>query len=310
MRGPGLGPPLSLRSDGLAPLAPGPCSTGVVAGEGVLPTYLVIGAMRSGTTSLARYLGGHPEVFMAEKKELHFFDTEFERGVDWYRAQLTPIGGEHVVGEATPHYLYDEASAPRITSVVPNAKLMAILRDPVERAYSHYWQKVSYGRESRSFAEAVAAEPARISAGESERRLFSYVDRGRYLTQIERYSKCCGRDQLHVLLFEDLRDRPVETFASICRFLGVDPRLAPPTVGTAINGFVAFRSRWLRNATKRAPSRVRDAIGKLNAGDERYPPMDVAVRGRLQAQYREDNERLAAWLGRDLHEWGHGPNVS
>src|ERR1051326_983405 len=115
-----------------------------------LPTFLIIGAGRSGTTSLARYLGSHPHVFMARAKEMHFFDSD-SKTREWYRPRFAEARRQTAVGEATPNYLYEPAAIKRMAAIVPEARLIAILRDPVDRAYSHYWQNRSLGKETMTF---------------------------------------------------------------------------------------------------------------------------------------------------------------
>jgi hypothetical protein len=190
--------------------------------DGGLPNFLIIGAMRSGTSSLAYYLRAHPDVFMAGNKELHFFTDRYDRGLDWYRHQFEGSAGHTAIGEATPTYMYDPVAVERMSTVLPDAKLVAVLRNPVDRAYSHYWHQVEKQRESASFADAVAAESTRL-AGTSgiERRAWAYLEKGRYLEQLNKVCAVYPREALHVLLFEDLRDRPGEVFDALCGLLGV-----------------------------------------------------------------------------------------
>src|SRR5262245_45971784 len=120
-----------------------------------LPTFLIVGAMRSGTTSLARYLGAHPDVFVAPEKEIHFFDRCFDRGVAWYAERFIQAAGAGAIGEATQSYMYDPDAIARMRSVVPSARLLTILRHPTDRAYSHYWLNRAHGLEDRSFEAAI-----------------------------------------------------------------------------------------------------------------------------------------------------------
>jgi hypothetical protein len=274
------------------------------AGDRALPNFLIIGAMRSGTTSLTRYLRSNPQVFMAQPKELHYFDFEFDRGVDWYRRHFDESGGVRAVGEATPNYLYLAEAMPRLAALVPDARLVAILRNPVDRAYSHYWHNRSVGREELSFEDALTAEAERIRSDDPHPRAYwSYVDRGRYVHQLRRIEDLYPRDSLQVLLFEDLLSEPERTYRSMCRFIGADPDHRPPELGEAVNGFVTFRSRTLRSLTQHMPKSARRAVGRLNARSESYPPMSAAARERLAEGFRADNAALAGWLGRDLVEW-------
>ena len=272
--------------------------------RGRLPDFLIIGAMRSGTTSLARYLGLHPSVYVAPKKELHFFDRDFDLGLDHYRQQFSRAGEDQSAGEATQTYLYDVTALDRIAATLPDVRLIAILRNPVDRAYSHYWQKRAYGNEPLSFAAAVSAEAERLrSAGMDDRFRYSYLDRGRYVEQLQRVVERFPRTALHVLLFEDLRDAPHDTYRDVCRFLQVNADVTPANIGERLNPFVTFRSRTLRRATRRFPPRLRSAVGRINARKVEYEPLDPVLRAELVDYFAAPNAALAAWLDRDLRAW-------
>ncbi|MEY2454208.1 MAG: hypothetical protein QOD92_3782 [Acidimicrobiaceae bacterium] len=272
--------------------------------RGRLPDFLIIGAMRSGTTSLARYLGAHPGVYVAPNKELHFFDRAFDRGLDHYRQQFARARGDQSAGEATQTYLYDTTALDRIAATLPDVKLIAILRNPVDRAYSHYWQKRAYGREPLSFAAAVSAEPERLrGADRDERFRYSYLDRGRYVDQLQRVTERFPRTALHVLLFEDLRDAPEDTYRDVCRFLQVNEDMTPANIGEPLNPFLMFRSRRLREVSRRFPPRLRNAVGRINARKGDYEPLDPGLRAELVEYFAAPNAALAAWLGRDLSVW-------
>ena len=136
----------------------------------LMPEFIVIGAQRCGTTSLYAYLSSHPQVVPAIKKEVHFFDYNFGKGLDWYRSHFprwTPMG---VTGEATPYYMFHPNAAKRVYQVIPQTKLIMLLRNPIDRAYSHYHHEVRLGVESATFQEAIRLEPARINH-EMERML-------------------------------------------------------------------------------------------------------------------------------------------
>ena len=128
----------------------------------------VLGTQRGGTTSLYRWLAGHPQVQSPLDKEIQFFSVEWSRGIDWYRCHFGPTGDGRLNFEASPYYLYHPCAPARAASVLPKAKLVALLRDPVSRAWSHYHHNLRLGLESLTFADAIAAEPERL-AGEAER---------------------------------------------------------------------------------------------------------------------------------------------
>jgi Sulfotransferase domain len=264
---------------------------------GRLPTFLIVGAMRSGTTSLARYLGEHPDVYVAAEKEVHFFDRHWDRGLDWYRERFAAAGGARAVGEATPAYLYEEPALRRISEVLPDVRLLVVLRNPVDRAYSHYWLERGLGRERRSFADAVAD-----GSPDPER---DYLAWSRYLPQLELVTRYVPRGSLLVLLFEDLVEDPRSAFRTACGFLGVDRDFVPGNLGRDINRYRDYRSLRLRMYARRPPSTLlKRALARLNTvPHSSYPPMDPETRARLVPAFRESNRALGRWLGSDVSVW-------
>jgi hypothetical protein len=274
--------------------------------RGPLPNFLIVGAMRSGTTTLARTLGAHPQVYMASQKEIHFFDRHFQRGVDWYRSRFAGATGQMAVGEATPAYLYDAASPPRMAEVIPDARLICILRNPVDRAYSHYWLERGLGREALSFREAVRAEPKRLASDPSPARINrAYLDCSRYLPQLQRLTAHYPRGSLLVMILEDLEKDPAAAYREACWFLGVDPGFVPRGVTARMNPYREYRSLRLRRAVRTGRrSMVKRVLGRLNVRPETtYPPLDPELRGELLASFGDHNAELARWLGSELPWW-------
>lgn len=209
-----------------------------------LPDFLIIGAMKSGTTSLFRYLTQHPGIASPRVKEVHFFDIpkNYHRGEDWYRVHFPSlkhmqrtsqkIGYPAQTGEATPAMLIN-SYAVNASSTVPHARLIMVLRDPVERAYSHYQhQKRRMPREKLSFMEALLIEQERISRDlelnisgrgklSSSLWLYSYAERGKYINQIEHWLTYFSDTQLQVMNFNELKTRPDYFCNRICAFLGL-----------------------------------------------------------------------------------------
>ena len=207
------------------------------AGEsetGALPDFLIIGAQKSGTTSLYDLLTQHPHVERAALKELNYFDRYFEKGIEWYRSQfpLPKLKGERkpITGEATPDYLFYPDAARRAAQVVPQARLIVLLRNPVDRAYSHYHHQIRKGRETLAFEEAIEAEQARLH-GEmdkmpedklptsSNQKRFLYLSRGVYVDQLLRWSEFFAKEQMLVLKSEDFFERAPETLKLVLDFL-------------------------------------------------------------------------------------------
>ncbi|MER7166917.1 sulfotransferase [Micromonospora sp. NPDC000207] len=204
---------------------------------GALPDFLIIGGQRCGTTSLHAYLAGHPDVSAATGKELQFFTLHHERGERWYRAHFPPPAPRRQTFEASPYYLFHPSVPQRVARLLPQARFVALLRDPVERAYSHYLHTLSYGLEPLSFADAIAAEPQRLAealrdgpdtpAAHHALRNHSYLARGRYAEQLHRWYAHVPAERLHVIRSEDLYADPATVYGDVLRFLGL-AAYAPP----------------------------------------------------------------------------------
>lgn len=202
----------------------------------MLPHYLIVGAQRCGTTSLQDLVSGHPQVAPPPlRKGIHYFDTDYSRGPMWYQSHF-PIRtneGNKVTGEASPYYLFHPAVPARIHDLIPEVKIIALLRDPVARAVSHYKHELRRGYESLEMPEAFASENDRL-AGESARlqedpgynsynhQHFSYVARGKYSGQVQRYIDLFDRKNLLFLEAEELWADPAPVVAEVFRFLGLD----------------------------------------------------------------------------------------
>jgi len=199
-----------------------------------LPDFLILGAQKGGTTALYAYLRWHPGITGPSWKEVSYFDRHYRRGASWYRGHF-PIGaGDRLVGEASPGYLFHPLAPERVRATVPEAKLIALLRDPVDRALSHYHHEVALGREPLSFEEAIEAEPER-TRGEEQRLVrepgyfsrrwwdYTYLARGRYAEQLERWFAVFPREQLLVLPSEELAADPGQAYARVLEFLKAPP---------------------------------------------------------------------------------------
>jgi hypothetical protein len=243
-----------------------------------LPDAMIIGAMKSGTSSLHYYLTQHPQVIAPLRKEVHYFDLNFERGESWYRANFGREGQAGINIDSSPYYLFHPLVPQRAHALVPNAKLVVLLRDPVRRAYSHYWHQRDKGRESLSFEDAIAAEPDRIdrdhqrlALGEIEiseaHQCFSYLARSRYAEQLERWLRFYPREQLLVLRFEDLARDPLLVTNEALAYVGLSPL----------------------SGAKLEPRHTR-----------KYPPLDPATAERLRDYFVPHDAALAKVLGRPV----------
>jgi Sulfotransferase domain len=250
------------------------------------PNYLVIGAQKAGTTSLHAYLAAHPAVLPASIKEVQYFSKFYERGESWYlayfplaaRGRLARIrnGVPPAVGEASATYLFHPRAAERVYAFDPAMKLIVTLRDPVDRAYSHYQMEHRWGREPLPFEQALEREAAELRP-ELERILAdpgydspldcSYVARGRYAEQIERWLEHFPREQLLVLTSDELLDDPAGVMGQVARFLGIPERQAQ-----------SYPLRGVREYTAMAPE----------------------TREHLARMFEPHNRRLEELLGRKL----------
>lgn len=265
-----------------------------------LPTFVIVGAQKSGTTTLHDLLGQLPDAWMTEPKELHFFDKHLSQGLDWYREQFRP-GPEHTAwGESTPFYLYKDRAREAMIDALPAARFVAILREPVSRAYSHYWFARSKGKESLgSFAEAVAAEPGRLAKSkDGQPAAFSYLDRGHYLRQLKALETRVGRDRIHVQLMDDLSADPRHELRRTCRFLGLDPAGAD---GVELRSRNTFGDRSINSADGLSKGRLQRFNPEVS-GDT-YPAIDAQLEADLRSQFRAENLALAEWLERELPGW-------
>jgi hypothetical protein len=245
---------------------------------GPLPDFVIVGAQRCGTTFLYDLLSRHPRVEPATKKEVHYFDLHYGRGIEWYRSHFPRVERGSITGESSPYYLFHPHAAGRMVEVIPRVRLIALLRNPVERAYSGYHHEVRRGNETLGFEEAVEAEEARLR-GEKKKMLvdehyvspnyqrFSYLSRGIYVDQLVHWSRYFPGDQMLVLKSEDLFDWLPETLGHILAFLGL-PDWKPAVSDGGLEG--------------------------------RYPPMHPATRHRLRDYFEPHNRRLYEYLGVDF----------
>lgn len=238
--------------------------------------FLICGTQKGGTTALADYLRGHPELFLPEEKELHFFDDETQ---DWrrpnyksYHRHFQTACRKNLWGEATPIYMYWEDSCRRIWQYNPAMKLIVTLRNPVSRAYSHWTMERARGAEDLNFEEAIRQEGERCrSALPYQHRVFSYLDRGFYSHQLKRLWRYFPKESVLVLRQEDLNERPEDVLGRICEHLGV----------SAMPG-----------------------IKKLFSHVSQYEqPMNQSTREKLRLLYWHEICSLEALLGWDCQNW-------
>ena len=252
------------------------------------PSFIIIGAQRCGTTSLYNYLVAHPLILPARTKEIHFFDQNYEEGVAWYRCHfpitlrrdLVELARKHkpITGEASPYYLFHPLVPQRVSVLFPDVKLIVLLRNPVDRAYSHYHHGVRWGVESLPFERAIESEKRRLetkgdngakheSSFDFNHRRYSYLARGIYVDQLTTWVDLFSREQILVIQSEQFRQEPWRVLRQVLDFLGL-PEWEPK------------KYNMYHQAS--------------------YASMDPALRRHLAEFFRPHNERLYRFLGRDF----------
>lgn len=245
------------------------------------PDFLILGTQKGGTNSLYNYMIQHPQIAPAlQYKEVHFFDLNFERGVDWYQAQFPLISDQEkiLLGEASPYYLFHPLVPNRVAQLFPNVKLIILLRNPADRAISHYYWEVGLGTEKLTLTAAIAQETQRLQ-GELEKFLddpnyysfnhqhYTYLARGIYLEQIERWLKYFPPEQMLILPSEDFFANPEISLNQVWNFLGLSPHQ------------LADYKRY-------------------NPGN--YSPVDGVIYQQLTEYFQPYNQDLATKLNRDF----------
>ncbi len=296
-----------------------------------MPNFLVIGAAKSGTTALYYALRQHPEIYMSPKKEPNFFALEGDRpayrgpgdqqainrhsitSLAAYQRLFAGVSQEPAVGEASTSYLYHARAPERIRHYVPNAKLIVILRHPVERAYSSFLHLVRDRREPLAdFAQALQAEQARIR--DHWEHIWHYTRMGFYSVQLERYFNAFDAGQIRVHLYDEWVSNPLQVIRETFRFLGVDERFVPDlSLRPNVSGIP--RNQLLQTlVTKLNPVEAADnpfpftrlfarrAVSIANHNLVK-PPIPDAVRTELGGVFREDIVKLQDLIQRDLAIW-------
>jgi len=288
----------------------------------------VLGAAKCGTTTLHDYLSDMPEICMSDPKEPFFFECEYLKGESFYQGKyFSHYNNEPLIGESRHRNLYLPHVPERIHAYNPDAKLIVILRNPVDRAYSHWWHAYSRDYEKLSFELAIHADMQRIGEGKhldtvneieeycsvEDNVTFyrTYVDTGYYMEQIERYLKLFSREQLCVVLTEDLQNSPLKTINRIREFLELpelsDEEFQPKHSNTYKKPEAGKKTHKLARAFflhKLLPSSIKSGIyKKYNSLILRRQKMSGKTRRMLIDHFKIHNEHLSEFIKRDLSHW-------
>ena len=301
-----------------------------------LPDYFIVGAPKSGTTALDAYLSQHPEIYVCYRKEMHFFGRDltkephefFVLDEDRYRWMFREARPGQRVGEASVHYLLSKTAAQEIRDFSPAARIIIMLRNPVDMLYSFHSQLLWGTYEDiPDFETALAAEPdrragRRLPRCAMMRQALYYREVASFAGQVERYFEVFGRDRVHVVLFDDFSTDPAGAYRNVLEFLDVSPhQLGDYRV---VNANKTLRSRWLAERIQRPPRMVSRLSGlipdkrrywlywlvsRLNSKIERRAPLTADLRARLLQEMAPEVGHLGELLGRDLSHWSQLPGT-
>jgi hypothetical protein len=294
----------------------------------IWPNFFLVGAAKAGTTSIYNYLSKHPEVFFPVVKEPHFF-TRVSPALEQrflieavtkrsaYLRLYSHASGHSVIGDASPSYLWHPKVPQRIRAEVPHAKIAVILRDPVERAYSHYLMDYREGAQNKPFYEALLVDMNRREKGWGVSYL--YYELGLYAAQVQRYLETFEAERLKVLMFDDFRRDAKAVLREIAEFLGLDPNpLAHVDTSRKYNAYAAPRNQYLRRVAGANLSRMLGQalmphwlgafiFERIFLKHAPKPPLDPRARELLCSLYDPELDRLEKLLGRRLpglrHSW-------
>lgn len=315
------------------------------------PNFLIIGERRSGTTSLARWIECHPEIFLHPQMDIGYFvDKELVGSKNWkmgpadyskwegehskeeYLSYFEQVEDQKAIGEKSADYLFLEPCHQRIKEYLPNIKLVITLRDPLERAWSMYWNEVGKGRETLSFEAAVEQEAERVANSDYARDHLSYVSRGFYDQSLKTLLKTFSKDQIHVFILEEVKENPKKYLSALYTFLDVDPKLGYDNVENRYNAnwtsvpkpFVknnkilatveaayfkgiqklSTKILYRKNIYKRRDFQIKMAKPFRHSKVDFKMPQEV--RARLLDKYKPHIQELEKMLKKDLSLWLRG----
>jgi len=305
------------------------------------PDFFIVGAPKCGTTAMVEYLSKHPDIFMA-KKEAHFFGADLRFGPQFYRREQNAYlrlfdarNGQSRVGESSVWYLYSTQAAAEIKAYNPCSRIIIMLREPTEMLYSLYHQFRADGNEHLpTFKEALAAQNDRRAGRQITRHTYFiqgliYRRVARYTEQIRRYFDTFGRDQVHIVLYDDFVAKPALTYKKVLDFVGVDsiqtnssfpvingcssvksPALRSLMIDPLVRGTAISMGNRLPRPIFTAMQKIESQLQRLNRRPEKRPRLDPDLRASLKREFVPEVEHLGELLGRDLTDWSHEESSS
>lgn len=276
----------------------------------IIPNFLVVGATKAATTWLYQCLNLHPEVFVPSLKEVNYFSEGYDRGNQWYLSYFKNVRDEKAVGELSPSYLMSDRSPQRIYSFNPNIRLIFMLRNPIERAYSHYCMELRYQTVSENIDRECNLES--IIAQE-----------GLYYQHISKFTRLFPQENLKFIIYDDVKTKPKQVLADIFGFLGVNPEFEntdffqqhytkqPRQRFDRLYISLVAIYRWLNNNSQLGrkilstfkDKGLNDTFHQLNSVEKEYPQFSASKKKELADFYREDVRQLSALIDRDMTFW-------
>lgn len=276
----------------------------------ILPNFFIIGARKAGTTALCNYVMQHPDICFSKPKETDYFNRHYGKGIDWFSSHFNHYKGETAVGEGSTGLLSSIEAPSRIAKHIPKAKIICLLRDPVTRAFSHYYYYIYTGKEdsTRSFSEVIRDEKSHFGQ--------QIIDMGKYVEHLSRYDEQFGRSQMKIILQDSFRKETEKEIKQIFKFLNIDDSFIP-NADNDHNKTVYPKSRKVYSIIRGGWKIVQDRIevrfpnltNKLRAGtrslifDSNKPRMEEEDRKYLKKIYKPYNKRLEDWVQLDLSHW-------
>lgn len=272
-----------------------------------LPNFLIVGGQKCGSTTLHNVLVEHPEIFMSEQKEINFFtlDEKYHRGVSAYAKHFEAAKSEIMIGESSPGYMVHSEVPARILEKLGPVKIVIILRNPIKRALSQYWDNRRQLKESLELSQVID----RFLSDDYQPGVRGYFSRGVYMKYIERYEMLFGSDNIHVMIMEELIKKPQVTLQQLYQFLGVDTQVGLQTLPAAYNASTVWKNPFYQllfnypALTSFLPKRGRSLLFFGKQEPYKYQALSGAELRKLEDFYSGWNMKLEQYLGRELSSW-------